>query len=67
MLAQTTQKVVVQAVAKVGNVHLRSLEPTLQDKGVQKESIFHKFQTLFLHIPVTPHDPHENTVTLHSS
>jgi len=39
MLAQTAQKVVVQALAKVGNVRLRSFEPPLQDKGLQKESI----------------------------
>lgn len=43
MLAQTTQKVVVQTLFKVGNVHLMSFQTTPQDKGLQKENIFHKF------------------------
>lgn len=66
MPAQKTQKV-VQALTKVGKVHLKSFEQILQDKGLQKNSISHKFYMLFLHIPAAPDDPHDNAVTLHSS
>lgn len=31
------------ADTKIGNTHLRSFEPTPQDKGHQKENSFHKF------------------------